>query len=73
MAKGSVEIIAELCKSCGYCIKYCPQGVLCRGSNVNSKGYAYVTPVKDTCIACCACARICPAGAINVYRAKREA
>lgn len=63
-----VEIVAELCKSCGYCIKFCPKKVLDYGKEVNSKGYEYVTSVNDDCIACCSCARICPAGAINVYK-----
>jgi len=33
MAKGKVEIIAELCKACGYCIKFCPKQVLAYGKN----------------------------------------
>lgn len=72
MAKGKVEIISELCKSCGYCIKYCPKGVLGNSGKVNAKGYEYVAPVNDECIACCSCARMCPAGAINVYRERKE-
>lgn len=72
MAKGKVEIIPELCKSCGYCIKYCPKGVLGNSGKVNAKGYEYVAPVNDECIACCSCARMCPAGAINVYRERKE-
>lgn len=68
MAKGKVEIHAELCKACGYCVKFCPKKVLDFGKNVNSKGYAYVTAVNEDCIACCSCARMCPAGAIDVYK-----
>ena len=37
MAK--VEIVAERCKSCGYCVKFCPKQVLEIGTGVNSKGY----------------------------------
>ena len=33
-----ITIVKERCKSCGYCIKYCPKGVLALGSEVNSKG-----------------------------------
>lgn len=68
MAKGKVEITTELCKACGYCIKFCPKDVLSFGASVNSFGYAYVESTNDNCIACCSCARICPAGAITVYK-----
>ncbi len=64
-----IEVIAERCKSCGYCVKFCPNQVLAIGKNVNSKGYEYVTAVnEDECVSCCICARICPDGAINVYK-----
>lgn len=67
MAK--VEIRSERCKSCLYCIKFCPKDVLAVGEKVNSKGYEYVVPVNmDACIGCAMCARICPDGAIDVYR-----
>ena len=32
-----VTIRAESCKSCGYCVKFCPKGVLAVGHEVNSK------------------------------------
>ena len=66
MAK--VVVIAERCKSCQYCIKFCPKNVLALGIKVNSKGYEYVEPVNDDCIGCCMCARNCPDGAIEVYK-----
>ena len=49
-----IKVVAERCKSCQYCVKYCPKQVLAVGKNVNSKGYEYVEPVnQDACIACC--------------------
>lgn len=67
MAK--VEIIAERCKSCGYCVKFCPQNVLAIGTKVNSKGYEVVEPVRpDACVGCCICGKMCPDGAIDVYK-----
>ncbi|SDB28940.1 4Fe-4S dicluster domain-containing protein [Eubacterium oxidoreducens] len=67
MAK--IEVVAERCKSCGYCIKFCPKGVIAVGDKVNSKGYEYVYPKNpDDCIGCAICGRICPDGAINVYK-----
>ncbi len=67
MAK--IEIIAERCKSCGYCGKFCPKYVLAIGSRVNSKGYEYAVTVNmENCIGCAICGRICPDGAIDVYK-----
>ena len=69
MAQGKVEIIKERCKSCGYCVRYCPKGVLAVCKEVNSKGYEYVYPANpDACIGCAICGKICPDGAIDVYR-----
>ena len=61
-----IKVIAERCKSCGYCVRYCPKQVLAIGDKVNSKGYEYVVPANP--VACCMCARICPDGAIEVYK-----
>lgn len=64
-----VKIVAERCKSCGYCIKFCPKNVLAVGEKVNSKGYEYVEPVRmQDCVGCLACARVCPDGAIEIYK-----
>lgn len=63
-----VEIRNESCKSCGYCVKFCPQKVLGIGENVNSKGYEYVTVLNDKCVGCKMCAVICPDAAIEVYK-----
>lgn len=65
----SVTIIQERCKSCGYCVKFCPRQVLAISTNVNSKGYEYVEPVHpENCTGCAICARMCPDGAIDVYK-----
>lgn len=69
MAKGKVEIDAEACKSCLFCIKTCPKNVLDITDAVNSKGYQYVVPMNaEECIGCAMCATICPDAAITVYR-----
>lgn len=69
MAKGKVEIFAEACKSCQYCVISCPKMVLEVGENVNSKGYPYVIAARpEDCIGCAMCAQICPDSAIEVWR-----
>lgn len=69
MAKGKVEIRAESCKSCGYCVKFCPKGVLAIGEEVNQKGYQYVVAAKpEECTGCATCGQVCPDAAIEVYR-----
>lgn len=69
MAKGKVEIRSESCKSCGYCVKFCPKNVLAIGENVNQKGYPFaVAKNPEDCIGCMQCGQICPDAAIEVYR-----
>lgn len=64
-----VVIRTESCKSCGYCVRFCPKNVLVVGSKVNSKGYEYIIPATPAaCIGCKMCAVICPDAAIEVYK-----
>ncbi|MCI8910648.1 MAG: ferredoxin family protein [Oscillibacter sp.] len=65
--KQALRIDFERCKECGYCIKFCPKGVLSKGSHVNKKGY-YPPVAGEGCIACGTCARVCPDTAISVYK-----
>lgn len=67
MAK--IVVVAERCKSCGFCVKFCPNQVLAIGKQVNSKGYEVVESVKpEECTGCAICGQMCPDGAIDVYR-----
>ncbi len=69
MVKGKVEVYAEACKGCLYCVNTCPKKVLGTTDAVNSKGYQYAVPVNpEECIGCALCATICPDAAISVYR-----
>lgn len=66
---GKVEIRAESCKSCLYCVKFCPKNVLEVGEAVNSKGYQSIIAARpDDCIGCAICALMCPEAAIEVYK-----
>ncbi|MGC8934273.1 MAG: glutamate synthase-related protein [Thermoproteota archaeon] len=56
-----VEIVREICKRCGTCVKVCPQKVL---SIVDS----FPVAVSEAlCVNCEACMEYCPSGAIRVY------
>lgn len=64
-----VEIRAESCKSCQYCVEFCPKNVLEIGTAVNKKGYPYVQVKKpENCVGCAICGLMCPEAAIEVYK-----
>ena len=62
-----VIIIPERCKECGFCIEFCPPQVLCKSTEINSKGY-HLVYVSDNakCTKCDICGMICPDFAISV-------
>ena len=67
MAK--IEIHAELCKSCRFCINGCPQKIIRTGKAVNAKGYKYAEQFDaGKCTGCRLCAIMCPEAAIEVYK-----
>jgi 2-oxoglutarate ferredoxin oxidoreductase subunit delta len=60
-----VVVIPERCKGCGFCIEYCPRGVLRLSSEFNKKGY-HPPEVVDAskCVNCHFCEVLCPDFAI---------
>lgn len=59
--KAEIHIIADRCKGCGFCVEYCPQGVLELSDEFNAKGYHPPQVVKeDQCIGCMLCEAMCP-------------
>jgi 2-oxoglutarate ferredoxin oxidoreductase subunit delta len=64
-ARGKVVIDAERCKGCGYCVEFCPLGVLVLSSKFNAKGYHYPELAdEDKCSGCDLCGMYCPDFAI---------
>ncbi|MCD6318904.1 4Fe-4S binding protein [Candidatus Aerophobetes bacterium] len=67
MAK--IEIDTKRCKGCGFCVHFCPKGIIEMSSNFNPQGYhtAVFNSEKD-CTGCAICALVCPEVAIKVYK-----
>ena len=63
--RGRVDIKPEVCKGCGYCVAFCPLGVLKMSSRFNGKGYHYPEMVDpEKCSGCGLCGLYCPDFAI---------
>ena len=74
MAKGSVQIVVERCKACGFCVEFCPTHVLALSSAFNAKGYhtPYMTH-PEKCSGCDLCGMYCPDFAIFGFKQEAEA
>ena len=64
--KLTLVVEPERCKGCGYCVAFCPKGVLALSEvQFNAKGY-YFAEMRDAdqCVGCGLCAMYCPDFAI---------
>lgn len=69
-----VIITEDLCKSCGYCIQFCPKNVLVFSEKRNKKGFFYpVVNNADVCTSCAICATMCPDAAIELVQKEEQA
>ena len=74
MAKGSVQIVVERCKACGFCVEFCPTHVLALSSAFNAKGYHTPYMVHpEKCSGCDLCGMYCPDFAIFGFKNEAEA
>jgi 2-oxoglutarate ferredoxin oxidoreductase subunit delta len=63
--RGTVHIIDDRCKGCGFCIEYCPKDILVFSEAFNRKGYHFPEVIADgQCVNCNLCEMICPDFAI---------
>lgn len=64
---GIVHVIEERCKGCGFCVEFCPRGVIHMATHTNSRGYHPPEILDDSqCVNCGLCALLCPDFAIYV-------
>jgi 2-oxoglutarate ferredoxin oxidoreductase subunit delta len=63
-----ILLTADLCKSCGICIKLCPHGVF----SADAEGRPVVTDL-DACTSCRFCEQHCPDFALEIRRAEKDA
>lgn len=69
MPKFQVVIDQERCKECGFCVKFCPKGVLKLSSSFNSKSYhPAMVESPEKCKGCKICTLMCPEAAIEIYK-----
>jgi len=66
---GTVNVIMDRCKGCNFCIEFCPNKVLEKSEEFNSKGYhPPIIANQAKCVACELCQLICPEFAIYVTK-----
>ncbi|MCK4852701.1 MAG: 4Fe-4S dicluster domain-containing protein [Bacteroidales bacterium] len=70
---GIVNLIKDRCKSCEFCIEFCPHGILELSDEFNAKGYHPPRVVDGgSCIACRLCELICPEFAIYITETNHD-
>jgi 2-oxoglutarate ferredoxin oxidoreductase subunit delta len=67
LPKAEIHLIADQCKGCGYCIKFCPKKVFEESQDINARGIHPPRIVDESkCVVCSFCTAVCPDFAIFV-------
>ena len=70
-ARGVVYILPDLCKGCGFCVKFCPPQMLRISEEFNSKGYHPPEVIDmELCTGCDLCGMLCPEYSIWALKTK---
>lgn len=68
-----IDIDAERCKGCGFCVEFCPRDTLAMSDDFNLKGYhPPIVADPESCTYCDLCEMICPEFAIWLGSEKNE-
>ena len=69
--KGKVQVDANRCKACGFCVEFCPKDCFEAAGGLNPLGYI---PMRfregSDCTACGNCGLMCPDMAIQIWIAE---
>ena len=58
-------VIQDRCKGCGFCVAFCPRGILRFSGKSNRKGYHFPELTDHSqCVVCQFCEDLCPEFAI---------
>lgn len=66
------SVLSQYCKSCGYCVHFCPKKALTLGKKRNAIGAFYPVLEAEKCIGCGICVMMCPDAALELREVKQD-
>lgn len=62
------KVAENLCKTCGYCVHFCPKKAIRFSDIRNKKGHFYPVVDMSICIGCGTCALVCPEAVYSMIK-----